>query len=167
MIRIELQGAREALKGLKKYQNPERRKLLNKAMKAAAKYLLQIARSFVPVESGTLKKSLAIKVKYYKNTDSIVGIVGPKKWFTLSGKAKFYAQGGQRIAHKYAHLAEYGRKAIINRKLLRFPDGSVASIKVQGSVIPAAKGKPFISKAAKIGGKRALKVMQQVIEAGL
>ena len=95
------------------------------AMRSAAKPILQIAKSKVPVDSGSLKDSLIINSKKLRNGNRSVRI-GPKTGPVSNRKPS-----------KYAHLVEYGFKAR-NRK--------------GGPIIAEVRRTPFMRPAAARGG---------------
>lgn len=156
-IDIDLTGIDEALKRLKRYLNPERNRLMQKAYNAAAKYIRDLAKRYVSVQSGTLKRSMTVKIKIYNNRMTIVAMIGPKSWY--KGEYK----GNKRISHFYAHLVEGGRKGFYQkfRPFKRFGDETV----VTRFVKPARK-KPFVGKSARTGQRRALDIIASTIKAG-
>ena len=76
--------------------------MLGKSLRAAAKPMIKAARSKVPVESGTLKKSLGTKIKKYKSDNVTVAIIGPRKGYSAE------YQGKKRVPYNYAHLVHDG-----------------------------------------------------------
>lgn len=153
---------RRALRGLAKYEKlSDRNKLLRKALRKAGNYILKLTKQYVPKNSGLLKKSLAVKVRYYSKTKAMVVVIGPRSWYTGT------VNGKKQITHKYAHIAERGRKAIMNRKLIKSASGKFFSVQLHGSFIAAAKGQSFVAKAAKIGARQAIAIVREVIDAGL
>jgi HK97 gp10 family phage protein len=158
LIEIQLDGIDAALRKLKKYLNPERDKIMRKAYDAAGKYIRDTAKRLVKQQSGTLRKSLILKVKYYRQKGIIVAIIGPKTNYQGSYK------GVTRVAHKYGHLVEGGRKSFQQefRPFLRMGN----DVKIM-RVVPAAKPKPFIGKAVRQGQRRALDIISNTIKKGL
>ncbi len=78
-------------------------KALRDGINELTKTVLAEARANVPERSGRLRKALGRKVKTYRKSRVVVGIVGPRKGFLVT-------IGGVRVdPANYAHLVEYGR----------------------------------------------------------
>ena len=89
----QVQGRLSALEG------KVRRQVLRKAVTAGARVVLRTEKSLAPVRLGFLRKSLGTKVKSYRNSGVVVGLVGPRT-------DKIYFVGNRRVRpSKYAHLA--------------------------------------------------------------
>jgi HK97 gp10 family phage protein len=67
------------------------------------KTVLAEAKANVPVRTGQLRKSLGRKVKTYRESKIVVGIVGPRKGFRV------IINGAAVNPSNYAHLVEFGR----------------------------------------------------------
>jgi HK97 gp10 family phage protein len=121
---MSLNGVAGVLQALADIDKKVARKALKEAVKEAVKPVLKAARAKVPVDTRTLKKALGTKIKPYKNSLTVVGIVGPRKdkgGKDKSGKARVSkrkklvrtsASGRQyfRDPVKYAHLLEFGTR---------------------------------------------------------
>lgn len=59
--------------------------------------------------SGTLAKSVGFRVKYYRQTDTFVALVGARSKFDGTWKGKTVT------AHKYQHLLLKGRKSFVQK----------------------------------------------------
>lgn len=88
---VEIQGLKPTLRSLLVFKAGTQRKILRPAMNKGTRLLAKILKKLVPVrksvssnmsyKGGQSKKSMASKVKTYKET--VVGIVGPRKGYKL------------------------------------------------------------------------------------
>ena len=127
-----------------------RSKILRKAVNAAARPMLQQARQTVPVDTGWLKKSLAVRIQTYRNTGAVVAVIGPRSGFQKNRKTgkRSRTAFGDKLAAKtnrrptyYAHLVELG------------------------TIKTAAR--PFLGASFEAQKATALELMRQYIEAGV
>lgn len=90
----------------------------NKAMVPVKEAVIKTA----PADKGSLKKSIKIKVKYYKASKTWAGIAGPSMKFKRSGgKIKRGPNKGQKRTirpARYAHVVNWGSKKMRGRKFL-------------------------------------------------
>lgn len=178
LVQIHLEGLQQALKGLKKYKGDDRVKLLKKAVRAAGNELLKVARKFVPVDTGWLKKSLSQKIWYNKKKDILAAIVGVKSWATAvvfpdksfqkwnlkKDGRNFPAKSRFVIAHKYAHFAYGDRKSFLQTYTYTNRKGSKVQIRRQ---IGASKGTKFLDKAVQNAQSKAIAKAADVVAKGL
>ena len=115
--RDSLDGTLRLLKWL-----PEKlqQKVLRKAVGVASRKLAKAVRSGIPIRTGILKKSIGSKVKIYKKTGAVVGVIGARKGFRQQiGTYKQDSGKSARYPHKkgdpvfanpvnYLHLVELG-----------------------------------------------------------
>lgn len=116
----------------------------NRVVKAAvakvARGAAKQAKKLAPVgDSGLLRKSIGVKFLARKRAGTWEYRVGPRRGFARKG-------GGRgRDPVRYAHLAEFGRKAVAPKKkkalAIRPPAGGVVVRRKAG----AAAGRPFIT----------------------
>jgi hypothetical protein len=111
----------DGLLGLIKYL-PEKiqKKILRPAVSRGSRRLARTVKSMVPVRTGLLKKSLGIRVVWYRKTNTTLGVIGVRHGFRTavgvrkrdSGKnARYqYKKGDQIFVNptKYWHLVELG-----------------------------------------------------------
>lgn len=154
MADIELDGVQEALRNLRRYLAPERNRVMMKAYRDAANFIKRLAKTYTHRQSGTLSKSITIKVKMYPN-GNIVALIGPKSWYIGNYK------GVKRIAHKYAHLVEKGRKGFRQKYIIK----STGTYAVR--FVKPAPPYPFIGKSVRNGGRIALQLIEERIATGL
>ena len=95
-------------------------KILKKAVGVASRKLAKAVKNGLPVRTGILKKSIGVKIKRYKNTKIIVGVIGARKGFrTQVGTYKRDSRKSAKYPHKkgdpiyvnpvnYLHLVELG-----------------------------------------------------------
>lgn len=87
-MKVEIEGLEECLKKLEDLEKKECRKLMRKAVGEASKAVLSIAKPLVPINEsregrgqGPLLKSLGRRVKSYRRTGTVVGIIGARNGF--------------------------------------------------------------------------------------
>lgn len=113
-IKARLDGAEEAIRSLDGLSRTLRNQILRKAINAASKVVLDAARKLVPVETGMLKKSLAVRIQTYRSTGTVVGVIGPRTGYKKTRQGKVLTSFGRKIKStgrnpsKYAHLIEFG-----------------------------------------------------------
>jgi hypothetical protein len=79
VIKGTIDGVKELLERLDGIDKKVRKKILRAAINQASKLLLAEAKQHTPVASGLLRKSLGRKIKAFRNSGMIVGIVGPRE----------------------------------------------------------------------------------------
>lgn len=95
-------GDKELIRSIGNLPDKVFRKGLLKAGRFAVKPIIGTARANIPVDTGTLKKSIGLKVKVYKQSGVAAFVVGPRSGFaTTDGKRKLDPR-------YYAHLVERG-----------------------------------------------------------
>lgn len=105
---VNVKDLMSSLDGLK---NAVKNRILKKAVNKGCKIILKAAKAKAPRETGLLKKSLGSKVKVYRNTGVVVGIVGPRKGFrqeVLRKKGRWFPAMVISDPIRYAHLVELG-----------------------------------------------------------
>jgi len=117
---IDRDGLDGTLKMLKWLPKKLGEKVLKKAVGIASRKLSKAVKNGLPVRTGILKKSIGAKIKQYRNTKIIVGVVGAKKGFrTQVGTYKRDSRKSAKYPHKkgdpiyvnpvnYLHLVELG-----------------------------------------------------------
>lgn len=123
------------------------RKYIRRAVTQAARKATAAAKSFVPVESGALKRSIGFNVGYEKTSGIFVGRIRPRKGFgqrvtKVRGKrrriGKRGAAAGAKIEKReptfYAHLVERGTVRMPARPFMR-PSESVADTALQTHLV--------------------------------
>jgi HK97 gp10 family phage protein len=78
---IAVEGVPELLGRLRAFDRRYARKNLRRGIELAARLVLRTARAFAlgPRDTGSLRKSLGVKIRSYRGGESIVGIVGARK----------------------------------------------------------------------------------------
>lgn len=107
VLRVEIKGFKGIIREIRKNAPAKeyRAKLLKTALNAVGGVVARTLRQLSPVRSGTMKKSMKHKTKYYKKSDTVVVLVGVKSKF------KGNYQGKVVTPTNYAHLVTRGRKA--------------------------------------------------------
>lgn len=113
------------------------RKVLRSAMRKGASVVNKASKATAPVRTGSLKRSLGVKVKAYPS-GVIIGVVEPRK-----GNPKKPPKRGTNVKNIdprfYAHLVEFGTKPHSVQK-----GASVRKKIGTGKMHPGARPKPFL-----------------------
>lgn len=93
-IKAQMTGVAEVMASLKALDGKMRKKILQKALRAAVKPVVKAAQAKCPVdpdprliERGLLKKSLGLKMRVYKDGSVVLAVVGARKNFKRRVKA--------------------------------------------------------------------------------
>ena len=103
-LKIEIQGIEEMTKNLEKIGTRVALRGPNAAVRAGGSVLIKEMRRRAPRETGSLKKALGQKIKTYRQSKSVVSIVGPRS-------KRYETAQGRRNPSNYAHLVELGTKS--------------------------------------------------------
>ncbi len=115
-FKLEVKGLNEALNPLlTRFVGTDRITRMRKGLsKAANRMKYYIRKEFQKhMRSGLLAGNISYRVKYYRNTDTLVAVVG------VRSKKEFTYKGRNQITHKYAGFLVEGRKEA--NQLLRQP----------------------------------------------
>ena len=159
-IRLDIDKQSQALvdRALRTLPQKVYDKVVGQAAAASVRPMVTAARSRVSTEHGTLKKSLGVKRKNYKNSGVVFVAVGPRKGF------RDEATGEDPV--NIAHLVEFGTKShMIGSKKIILAIGPIA---IRGTVQhPGSGPKPFLRPAydEKKGG--VLKIYRKKLLAGI
>jgi HK97 gp10 family phage protein len=137
---MELHGAKDLQDLLNGLGDRVLRKVARQSVSAGATPIAQSAKANAPEQSGLLRKSIKKKVKTYKDTQTVVAIVGPDS--SVRGEYK----GEKRVPAKYAHLVEDGH------------------IDANGNHVPAH---PFMRPAADANESRSAQIIEQKMADGI
>lgn len=141
VIRGRVGGLEETIKRLDGLKRRVKNTILRKAMRRATAIVLKAARGNCPKDTGLLRKSLGSKVKAYRQSGVVVGLVGPRKGF----KQEVTRKGGGKMQAdpvRYAHLVEFGRKEVTTTKTV-LSDGTT----VFGRSVRMVPPRPFLRPA--------------------
>lgn len=131
-----------------------RNRILRAAVMAAGKVVLSRAKADAPRESGLLRKSMARKVKVYRNSGVAVAIVGPRKGYkqqVTRKRGKWRASTVWADPVRYAHLVELGTRPHRQR----------------GGQHPGSMPRPFLTPAATQQATAIRAAMASAINEGL
>ena len=176
-VTLRMKGVPELLATLQNLDKKAARQGLRAAVDAATKPVLKSAKANVPVETSTLKRSLGRKVKPYRNSLTVVGIVGPRK--DKQGKDKngkhrrlvHISSGGRkhwRDPVKYAHLVEFGTRphSLAKGDRIARKDGkrSGSVRQTQGARHhPGTSAQPFLRPALDANRRNCKGIMKRVL----
>lgn len=134
-------GAIQALaRKLNEFDRKASRKAIRKGVNEATKLVAADAKANVPKRTGLLKKSIGRRVRSYRGGTIISGIVGPRSGFATTLK------NGKKVnPAKYAHLVEFGRKAVKVKKALLLADKFAKQ--VFGKEVAAVAPRPWLRPA--------------------
>jgi HK97 gp10 family phage protein len=149
-IRVKVEGLDKLFARIRALQKKMANSIMRKVLRAGAIELRNVARTYIKKDTGTLYKSMHIKVKAYRNTGVVVAVVGPRTKF-VKQTAK-----GKRWASKYAHLYEFGRATFKqkDRVVVVKRGGTAFSYLRNGRLIRGVAGKKFMTRASKIAKAR-------------
>ena len=105
VIDVKVLGVASLFKKVDNLKNALRNKITKKAVTAGVQVIAKAIKANAPEDTKLLKKSIGSKVKVYRNSNMVVGLVGPR---TKMG-ADVVTRRGQRLFRnptRYAHLAE-------------------------------------------------------------
>lgn len=113
-IDISLLGDKKLEKSFKKIELKLQKKIFKAAVKDAAKPILALAKSYVPVDTGKLKDSIKLKAGTGKRGTIGVRIeTGTRAQLGISADDKFF----------YPTVVEYKHKSYLRRAIDSDPDG--------------------------------------------
>ncbi len=106
MATVKIEGLEALKKELKKLGEKKAKNIMVSGLRAGANDFKKTAKSLVPVDKGTLKKSLTVK-KRKTNKNFIKFSMG---WTQQKKGAEGSIVGGKNVKHDayYAHIVEYG-----------------------------------------------------------
>lgn len=125
---------------LNEFDRRASRKAIRKGVNEATKFVAADAKANVPKRTGLLKKSIGRQVRSYRGGTVVSGIVGPRSGFATTLK------NGKKVnPAKYAHLVEFGRRAVKVKKALILADRFAKQ--VFGEEVGAVAPQPFLRPA--------------------
>lgn len=163
VINFKLIGFKELEAQLVTLGRKKAKKVVRLAVQAAGRPIAKAAKSKIPVRYGLLKKSVASKVKTYK--DGVYVVIGPK----LGSKQMI--DGRPVDPANYAHLVEYG-----TAPHLISPAGSKGAVGtlrigqtwVSGAVEhPGSPAQPFMRPAFDSQKENALNILKTKLAEGI
>jgi len=115
-MRVELKGLQDVVRRLNRLDRTLRGKILRKAVTRAVQPITKDAKRRVPVDTGWLRRSLGYKLKGYRSSGVVVGIIGPRTGYqTTRKRGKTLTAFGQKLTAntwkrptRYSHLVEFG-----------------------------------------------------------
>ena len=127
---FNLRGIEEMLKNLQKVGSAVAKRAPSMAVRAGSKPIIKSIRNRAPRQTGSLRKSIGVKVKNYRPSSAVTAIIGARS-------KSYQTAEGKRNPSLYSHLAEFGtaphrlgsQKKIITRR---------------GKKHPGAKAQPFM-----------------------
>lgn len=141
-INVKLDGLKEAVARLSSLKTGARNKILRPAVSDGLKPVHQAVKQRVPKASGLLRRSVARKVAGSRKSGAVTGLVGPRTGM----KQAVTRPDGSTVESdpaKYAHLAEFGRQAVVVKTRRVLSNGRV----VFGKTVRAARARPFLRPA--------------------
>ena len=155
---LKLEGGKELERRLKSLGAKVQRKVLRGAIRKASRTMITAAKRRVPVDSGALKASLGTRIKVYKRSGTVVGIVGPRTKFKTKK-----ASSETSSPAKYAHLVEAGT-ASHYVPCTKLPGGLIVPRKY---LHPGARGVGFLEQAFDVTKSSALHAMISEVSRGI
>lgn len=105
MIQISMDGASNLAANLKELSKSVRAKYAIEAAITGATPIVDAAQAHAKKseDTGNLRASIGFRAVKHKKTGNVSVIIGPRRGFVRTD-----ASGRRRVAHKYAHLVEFG-----------------------------------------------------------
>jgi HK97 gp10 family phage protein len=162
--RVESRAVAELLARLAGLDRKVARKALRKGLTEATRVVMWDARALVPKRTGTLRKSIGRKVWTKRGGAVIAGIIGPRKGFRV------LVRGRPVNPVRYAHLVEFGRRAVVAKKKATGAAGVLSEGKggeVFGPRVASAAPRPFMRPAWERNKDRIVAVLVRELENGV
>jgi len=132
MSKVKIDGLDEINKKLKNLDDKVARKIIKKGINDGTKIVLKEMKSLVPIRTGLLRKSLGRKVKAYRKSKLILGLIGPRMGFVR------VINGKKVDPTNYAHLVEFGHGRVKPKPFVR-PARDNTKNSVMASFVTIAK----------------------------
>lgn len=132
MIKTKVEGLEELNKALDGLEPKVGRKIIKKGINEGTKIVLKEMKDLVPVRTGTMRKSLGRKVKAYRKSQTVLGIVGPRKGFATEVDGRPYDPVN------VAHLVENGHSGTEGKPFVR-PAWDNTQQRVKNAFVTIAK----------------------------
>lgn len=170
-----MKGVAGTLANLAEIDKKAARKALKIAVDEAVKPILKDARANVPTDTKTLKKALGKKVKSYRNSLVVVGVVGPRKdkkgaKATKRKKLVRTTSSGRQIWRdpvKYAHLIEFGTRphSLGKGDKIARKDGRRSKVQQSRGARrhPGTRANPFLRPALDKNRRNSREIMKRVL----
>ena len=150
--RVDIDGLKELDAALKALGKPSTiRRVLRPAVMAGARIIRRRAKALVPVKHGHLRKSIAAKVKTYRN-GNVVGVVGPRSDYHIVRRSEVTGNIQRIRPSNYAHLVEKGHAIKFSKK---------------GPVVGHVPARPFMKPAFEGGRAEIGAAMKSKVQSGL
>jgi len=104
-VNVEIKGVKELLHSLKQFPQNIQKNVITGAIRAGCKPIVNSAKSYVPVDSGNLKKSIGIVKRKSRDKTKIRFSVTPRR----KGKYDGF----------YAHIVEFGTSKMAAQPFMR------------------------------------------------
>lgn len=161
MVRIE-----RALAGVDK---KVRGKVLRKSIRAALKPMLKSVKANAKRvgRTGLLANSIGIRVKYYRKSGTIVGVVGPRRNFKRTKRVQANSPPVDAIPSNYAHLVEFGTRVHYAREpfVRKVGAGGVFGDQfITQQRIPGSRPRPFMRPAFDANKNTSQRAMAQAVK---
>jgi HK97 gp10 family phage protein len=137
-IQTRVDGMDDISRKLARLKDAVANRVMRGAVDKGTRIIAKAAKSNVPQSHGLLKKSLGSRVRVYRGTGVVVGIVGARGGFLVVD-----ADGTRRDPRKYAHLVEKGRTVVTAVKKKALANGQ----RVYGVRVRQYAGHPFLQPA--------------------
>ncbi len=138
------------------------RSVLTTASRRAMRPVVQMARANAPRETGTLARSIGVRVRKYPRKGMILTVVGPRAGFKDEATGRnpvYYAhllEGGHRIVKRGSLKVRFSRKA-----------GGWIRAKGTGQVLGFVAGTPFMKPALETQQELVLATLRSELGAGV
>lgn len=166
-VYFKLDGAQALLEHIEFLAAKGVQRILKRAIGMSATPILRQMRLRVRVgKTGALKASLTKFTKSYKNSGTVIAMIGPDN---AVSSADNYNAGQRHRPSKIAHLIEYGHDVVRGGKKKNLWMGNTKTNRLQGMarVVGHAPAYPFVRPAMEGCGDKAREILAKEIGAGL
>jgi hypothetical protein len=150
--RIRVEGLKEIDRRLGRLPDKLQHKILKEGVKEAVASVIRAAKALAPVETGTLRRSIGVRIKSYQKKQTWVAIVGPRRVLAPKFREGLPTSKAARDPRFYGHLVESGAQPH-KQKGVVIP---IVGLRLMASQHPGVKGTGFMEDAWKANRGRVL-----------
>lgn len=132
-INFTLTGIDQLLKNLRQINAELAKRAPSAAVRAGSRIIINEARIRTPIKTGSLKKSIGLRIRKYSRSNTLTGIIGPRS-------IPYATPSGKKNPAFYGHLVEFGtapHDLTSNKKF----------IARKGAHHPGAQARPYLRPA--------------------
>lgn len=168
---VKVEGAKRLVDTFEILKGAVQRRIVRRCVTSAVRPVRQQAKRTTQFKNrtGLLRKSLSIKTRTYKNTGSVVAVVGADR--SVQGTYK----GKKVVPANYAHLVELGHRTAVSKlsgrsemdHVLRRRNRPRQILKQEARESTVVKPRPFLANALVIASTEAKDAFARVFQSAL